>query len=139
MGSSWKFVPGILVPAITARSRQSAEEEEAVSQQTIGYDGALNNGAHEPRALLEPQALEAAPDGVDEAETRGLVCERRVDCVVVHVVCYVHEDLVRLGTDCRLAVAHFADEDGLDGKPGGESEALRVGCTAEASRKLKRP
>jgi hypothetical protein len=95
----------------TERSRQSAEEEEAFSQQIIGYDGALNNRTREPRALLEPQALEAAPDGIDEAETRGLVCERRVDCVVMHVICYIHKDLVRLGTDDGRSTRRGRDRD----------------------------
>jgi len=122
-------------------SRQSENKKE-LSWHTIGYDGSLDNRAHETRAFLEPQTLQATPDCIDEAEAGGFVCKLRVNLVIVDVVCNVEEDLVRLWANCRLAVtvmAHFASKDGLSSKLGSDSDALRVGWTAKASRELKGP
>jgi hypothetical protein len=123
---------------VPVRKGQKVNKKET-SQQTVGYGGPVDNGAHETCAFLEPQTLQAAADGIDEAEAGGFVCKLRVNVVIVDVVCNVHEDLVRLWTDCGLAVtmmAHFAK---LGGSLWSKSDALGIGCTAKASRKLKRP
>ena len=127
--------------ACLEEGRQSVNRT-GVSSRTIGYDGSLDNWTHETSTFLEPQTLQAAPNRINEAQAGGFVCQLRVNFVVVDVVRNVNENLVRLWTNCRLAmcvVAHFAKEDWLGGKLGSGSDALRVGCAAKASRKLKRP
>ena len=67
------------------------------------------------------QGLKATSDSVNQAQTRRLPCEVRVDFVVVHVVGDVLHDLVGLWTDCRLSVVsgHCARGRGRDDGGGG--------------------
>lgn len=55
-------------------------------EHTVRHDGPLNNWAELRRAVGEPQGLEPTPDGVDQAESRGLERELGLDLVVVHIV-----------------------------------------------------
>lgn len=68
----------------SAPASQVPGEQEG--ERTIRDDSALDDGAHEARALLEAQALEAAADGVDEAEPGSLERELGRDLGVVHIV-----------------------------------------------------
>ncbi len=74
-------------------------------EHTVRHDSPLDNWAELGRAVGEPQSLKPTPDGVDQAESRGLERELRLDLVVVHIVSNVLEDLVGLGPEGRFAVA----------------------------------
>jgi hypothetical protein len=49
-----------------------------------------------PTLWRNTHTLKAATDSVNQAQTRGLLCEVQVDLVVVHVVGDVLHNLVRL-------------------------------------------
>lgn len=59
---------------------------ERKGRRTIRNDSALDNRPEKPCALLEAQTLEAAADGVDEAEPGSFERELGRDLRVVHVV-----------------------------------------------------